>query len=84
MPEPINEPVSVVLWSSHVSRKIMPYSLYWHGRRYQITNVGLHHTYREGRTLVHMFSVTDGMTFFKLAFNSETLNWKLLEVESDT
>jgi len=81
MPEPINEPVSVALWSNHASRKTMPYSVYWRGRRYVITTIGLHHTYREGRTLVHMFSVTDGITFFKLALNSETLDWRLIEVE---
>lgn len=81
MAETINESVSVALWSNHTTNKILPYSLYWHGRRYQITTVGLHHTVREGRVLYHIFSVTDGTTFFKLRLDSETLGWKLLEVE---
>ncbi len=81
MAEDINESVSVTLWSNHTTNKILPYSLYWHGRRYQITTVGLHHTVREGRVLCHIFSVTDGATFFKLKFDTETLLWKLLEVE---
>ncbi len=82
MTEAVNESVSVAFWSNHVTRKTFPYSLYWHGRRYLITDIGFHHTYRDGRTLVHMFSVTDGNTFFKLLFNTETLEWRLLEVES--
>lgn len=82
MPEAINEPVSVALWSNHVSGKIMPYSLYWHGKRYQIRQMGFHHSFRQGRTLVHAFSVTDGVTFFRLEMNTETLDWKLTEVES--
>jgi hypothetical protein len=80
MAEDINESVSVVLWSNHTTNKMSPYSLYWHGRRYLITTVGLHYTVREGRVLVHIFSVTDGTTSFKLKFDTETLGWKLLEV----
>jgi hypothetical protein len=82
MPEAINEPISVALWSNHITRKIIPYSLYWHGRRYQIKNVGLHHTYRQGRILIHVFSVTDGVSFFRLEMNGDTLEWRLLEVET--
>lgn len=81
MPETINEPVSVTLWSNHTTRKVFPYSLYWHGRKYSITTVGLHHTVWEGRRLFHIFSVSDGSTFFKLVMDSETLSWKLIEVD---
>lgn len=80
MAEPISESVSVALWSNHTTKKILPYSLYWRSRRYLLTTVGFHHTVREGRVLVHIFSVTDGVNFFKLKFNTETLAWKLLEV----
>ena len=82
MSEAIHESVSVALWSNHAAHSIMPYSVYWHGRRYLITKVGFHHTYREGRVLMHMFSVTDGNTFFKLMFDTETLFWTLVEVET--
>lgn len=83
MPEAINDPVSVALFSNHTSGKIIPYSVYWHGRRYLTKTVGLHHTYRHGRTLVHVFSVTDGATFFRLEMNTETLDWRLTEVENE-
>ncbi len=75
MGEIINEQVSVNFMKA-------PTSLLWRGRRYVITKVGLHHITREGRTLLHIFSVTDGTTSFKLELNSETLSWKLLEIDS--
>lgn len=74
MAEVIDEQVSVNLLSSQ------PTSMLWRGRQYIITKVGLHHTTREGRTMLHIFSVTDGTTAFKLELNTETLGWKLLEV----
>ncbi|MCX6793981.1 MAG: hypothetical protein NTY06_02645 [Candidatus Gottesmanbacteria bacterium] len=80
MTELINESVSVALWSNHTTNKIVPYGLYWHGKRYLITTIGFHHTERSGRALFHIFSVTDGTTFFKLRLDTETLGWKLLEV----
>lgn len=82
MTEAINEPVSVALWSNHTTRKIAPYRLYWHGRQYRITTVGFHHVYRQGRSALHVFSVSDGTNFFRLEMNAETLEWRLLDVET--
>lgn len=81
MGEAIDESVSVNLLFNHLKRSAAPTSLYWRGRRYTITKVGLHHFFREGRVLFHIFSVSDGTTFFRLRFNTDTLTWKLLEIE---
>lgn len=81
MAETINESVSVDLLSNHLKHSAYPWVIYWRGRRYTIRQVGMHHTIREGRVLHHIFSVTDGTTFFRLTFNTETLDWKLLEVD---
>ena len=81
MSETIDESVSVNLLSNHLKRTALPSSIYWRGRRYQVIKIGLHHTLREGRTLFHIFSVTDGTTGFKLRFDTELLSWKLLEVD---
>lgn len=81
MVEIIDESVSVNLLFNHLKRSVAPTSLYWRGRRYTITQVGLHHFLREGRVLVHVFSVTDGTTFFRLRFDTELLTWKLLEID---
>lgn len=65
-----------------VSVNLVDWIVHWRGRQYQITKVGLHHATREGRVLFHIFSVTDGTTFFKLKFDTETLGWKLLEIDT--
>ena len=80
MSEAINESVSVNLFSNHVNGKANPTGFFWKGRSYNIAQIGLHHTFREGRSLIHVFSATDGNTFFKLQMNTETLLWKLLEI----
>ena len=45
-----------------------------------VTRLGLHHTYRQGRILFHVFSATSNQVFFRLEFNSEDLSWKLKEI----
>ncbi len=83
MAESINESISVDLLSNHLKGKAWPWLVHWRGNRYMITKVGFHHTVRDGRTLYHVFSVTDGNSFFKLQFNTDTLSWKLIEIEAN-
>lgn len=80
MRETVREKVSVNLIFDSKTNQIIPKYLKWQGRLHTITQVGLHHTYRTGRTLTHVFSVTDGTTFFRLELNAETLYWFLTEV----
>lgn len=61
-------------------KKTWPVKIYWNGREYRVEKVGLVHKFREGRVLMHVFSVVAGETFFRLAFNSENLTWRLTEV----
>ena len=82
MSETIDESVSVDLLSNHLKGQAYPWVIQWKGIRYHTTKIGFHYTIRDGRTLFHVFSVTDGTTFFKLRFDTETLGWRLLEVDS--
>jgi hypothetical protein len=82
MAEPVNEAVSVDLLSNHLKKSVYPWIMNWRGRQYKMNKVGLHYMQMEGRTRMHLFSVTDGTSYFKLKFDTETLGWKLLEVES--
>jgi len=50
----IDEQVSVGLVNN------IPKYVVWKGRSYTITKVGLHHTFREGRTLHHALFVVVG------------------------
>jgi hypothetical protein len=80
MIEKINEPVSVEFISNIKTSRVYPAKISWRGTLYSIQTVGLHHVVRSGRTLLHVFSVTDGNLFFRLTLNTENLQWQLEEV----
>lgn len=61
----------------------IPKYIIWKGRSHTITQIGLHHTFREGRTLYHIFSVVAGTIFMRLKFDTDFLSWKLEEISDD-
>lgn len=58
----------------------IPISLTWYNRTYQIIQLGLHHTYRDGITRHHVFSVISQDLFFRLNLNTDNLIWTLEEI----
>jgi hypothetical protein len=73
-------PVSVALVYNHKNREVKPVKVLWEGRSYSIKKIGLHHTYRQGRTLFHVFSVESESLFFRLVFNTDSLSWMVEEI----
>jgi len=80
MIQKISAPVTVSLTFNHTLRKTIPQTVVWEGREHQVQRIGLHHTFRRGRTLYHVFSVASATLFFRLVLNTETLNWSLEEI----
>lgn len=80
MIEKIHEYVSVGLWSDPEKKAVYPKVLIWKGKSFGITKLGLHHTYQEGKTLYHVFSVVAANSFFRLVLNTQNLLWTLEEV----
>ena len=80
MIQKLDLPVSVVLCFDHKKGISVPKKLLFEGREHLISKVGLHHTFREGRILFHVFSVADDTMFFRLVLNTETLGWTLTEI----
>ncbi len=80
MIQSIDAPISVTLQFDHRTRKVTPTNITWEGRQYPIIQIGLHHTYRQGRTLFHIFSVSTPTLFFRLRFNTDTLHWRVQEI----
>lgn len=80
MIETINEKVSVITVHSREKHSVMPVKLRWQGRDYIINKLGYHHSVRQGRTLLHKFSVSTGTLDFRLSLDTETLGWVLEEV----
>jgi len=76
----MTEKVEVVATFGRTPKDVMPRRRRWQGRQYDIRQLGMHHMVREGRAVHHVFSVTDGTTFFRLDLDAETLLWTLREV----
>lgn len=70
----IAEKVSVNLLNN------IPLSMCWKNRDYKITKIGLRHSYLEGKTLIHIFSVLSNDLFLKLKFDTKHLTWNLIEI----
>jgi hypothetical protein len=71
------EQVSVVTIYSVNKRRVAPWKLKWRGRVYTVKEVPLHYTVRDGETLHHKFSVTDGNMAFLLDYNTLNMHWTL-------
>lgn len=54
----------------------------WRSRTYKIIKIGLHHTYKKGLTLHHIFSVVCDTSFMRLDFDTKNLSWRLEEMEN--
>jgi hypothetical protein len=80
MIQKLDAPISVNLFFDHQKRTAIPKEIIWEGRTHQIVKIGLHHTYRLGRTLYHVFSVASDTSFFRLVLDTDNLFWRLEEV----
>ena len=76
----ISEPVSVITTFDARERKVRPVELTWSRRTYPVSQVALRHTYKDGNTRHHVFSVISDDLFFRLNLNADTLHWTLEEV----
>lgn len=84
MNEIVNEKVSVISKYDKTRGSFLPVKLEWQGKVRLITKLGFHHTKRQGRKLLHIFSVTDTYLCYYLSLDTETLHWTLLEVSDGT
>jgi len=80
MIQKVSVPVSVSLVFNHQKRIVFPKEVIWEGRIYPIVKIGLHHSYRNGRTLYHVFSAASKEIFFRLVLNTDNLFWTLEEI----
>ncbi len=83
MTQRISEAVSVSLAFDHTRGYVSPKWVSWRGRLYPVTKIGLHHTFRRGETLFHVFSVVARTLFLRLVLNTDNLHWNLEEVSDD-
>jgi hypothetical protein len=81
MGTPINEPIRTGVVFDYQSVK--PVWFMWGARRYPIREVTQRWQTRQGTTPILHLGVTDGVSCFELAFNQDTLTWRLISAEAD-
>jgi hypothetical protein len=80
MIQKIDVPVSVSFSFDSKKQRVFPKWVVWSGRLYAILKIGLHHKFKMGSTLYHVFSVESKTLFFKLILNTDNLHWRLQEI----
>lgn len=81
MIEAINEQIAVItVYDPGLSGPSMPWRMKWRGRVYCVVKLGYHHRVRQGRVLVHVFTVSTNTLSMKLRFDTESLCWTLEEI----
>ena len=80
MHEYVNDPIDVSV--DFAGRKVRPNKVRWGTRDYMISKINLVHGAREGAKRIFYFSVSDAANFMKLRLDTETLEWRLVEVYS--
>ncbi|MDO8559455.1 MAG: DUF6504 family protein [bacterium] len=93
MQEVIDEPIEV--WASFsplptcasqpvtkprvAGNRVMPLLFRWRGKKYQVKKLNLVHRERDGEDIVYYFNVSDAANYFKLAFSTRRMSWRLSE-----
>ncbi len=80
MIEAIGEQIAVITIYDPAKKITLPWRIKWRGRAYHIMKLGYHHHVRQGRVLVHYFTVSTKTLSFKLRFDTESLMWTLEEI----
>ena len=81
MREGLNEPISVVWYYNAKLRHMQPYMLTWNNQDYNLGKIDFWHKTWSGKHQIHHFSIADrlGQVYFKLALNTDSLQWTLEE-----
>lgn len=77
----LNEPIDVIVDFS--DKRARPRRVRWDNKVYEIKSVNLIHTAKEGQKRLYYFSVSDNSNFMKLQLDTETLEWRIMEIYSE-
>ncbi len=71
------EKISVVFSFNHLKNQFFIHKIFWREKVYLIKKITYHQKLYQGKTLVHIFYLTDNEKDFKVIFDSDSLNWYL-------
>lgn len=78
MLEQVNEPIEVLV--KFYKAQVFPSFFKWREKTYKVEKVNLVHRLKEGENNIYYFSVSDNANFFRLAFFTKDLSWKIEEL----
>ena len=79
----INERVEVLAIyrkDCDVSSICMPYKMKYRNREIVFTELGMRHPTAQGKRMIHVFDMSDGVNDYRLEFDAEGLTWTLIAI----
>ena len=77
----LDDPIDVL--ATFTRNRVRPLKMRWQDKTYDIKQVNLIHTGREGTKRLFYFSVSDDANAFKLKLDPDILEWRLVELYAD-
>ena len=56
----------------------LPWKMRWRGRDIELSELALKHPTVQGRRMIHVFHMGDGVNGYRLEFDAERLTWRLM------
>ena len=78
MLEKLNEPIEVLV--KFKTNKVEPAFFKWRKKTYRVEKINLVHKEKDGNDKKYYFSVSDNVNFFRLAFFTRDLSWRIEEL----
>jgi hypothetical protein len=76
--EKLDDPIEVLV--KFKVNKVEPALFKWRNKTYKIEKINLVHKERDGNDKIYYFSVSDSINFFRLAFFTRDLSWRIQEI----
>ena len=77
----INERIDVVATyqrSGDIGTLCVPRRMRWRGQEIELTELALRYPTTQGKRMIHVFHMTDGVNDYRLEFDAEALTWTLI------
>ena len=78
MLEKLNEPIEALVQFN--KNKVEPTYFRWRQKTYRVEKINLVHKERDGNDKIYYFSVSDNANYFRLAFFTRDLSWRIEEL----
>ena len=77
-----NQKIKVLSMYDPLYGTTIPQQITWGGVNHQVSEIASYRARKYGAVTIHQYLVTDGSFDFYLSFDSETLSWKVSEIET--